>query len=215
MAGKPIEIGMLKQLLRLYEQGLGIKAISRTLGISKNTVKRYLHQAEQTGIEVSELLNRSNESLELLLSGKDSSSGREDKFKELEKLFPSVSEDLEKPGFTLYYLWCRYKTNRPDGYQYSQFCYYYQKYRESQKAVMHFDHEPGDKLFLDYAGKKLSYVEYGTGEIIECEFFVSVLGYSQYTYAEASLTQQKEDFISSVQNALHYYWGSSQSVGSR
>jgi transposase len=72
---------------------------------------------------------------------------------------------------------------------------------------MHFEHEAGDKLFLDYAGKKLVYVERGTGEIIECEVFISVLGYSQMTYAEASLSQQKEDFIQSVQNALHYYGG--------
>ena len=208
MAGKPIEISMLKQLLRLYEQGHSIKAISRTLGLSKNTVKRYLHQIELTGFEVSKLLNQSNESLELLLSGKESK--QEDKFLELEKLFPSFSQDLEKTGYTLHYLWCKYKSLHPDGYQYSQFCYHYQKYRESKKSVMHFEHEAGDKLFLDYAGKKLSYVQYGTGEIIECEFFVAVLGYSQYTYAEASLSQRKEDFISSVQNAFHYYGGVSK-----
>ena len=205
MAGKPIEISMLKQLLRLHEQGYSIKSISRTLGVSKNTVRRYLHQIELSGFEVSKLLNESNESLELLLSGKEIK--REDKFQELENLFPSFSQDLEKTGFTLYYLWCKYKITHPDGYQYSQFCYHYQKYRESKKSVMHFEHEPGDKLFLDYAGKKLSYVQYGTGEIIECEFFVAVLGYSQYTYAEASLSQRKEDFISSVQNALYYYHG--------
>jgi len=205
MAGKLIEIGMLKQLLRLHEQGQSIKAISRTLGISKNTVKRYLHQIESNGLKLSELLNQSNEALEILLSGKESRP--EAKLQELEKLFPSIGGELEKTGVTLYYLWYRYKTNHPDGYQYSQFCYHYQKYRESNKAVMHFEHEPGDKLFLDYAGKKLFYVQYGSGEIIECEFFVSVLGYSQYTYAEASLSQRKEDFISSVQNALHYYGG--------
>ena len=205
MAGKPIEISMLKQLLRLHEQGHSIKSITRTLGVSKNTVKRYLHQIELAGLDISNLLNESNESLELLLSGKESQ--QEDKFQELENLFPSFSQDLEKTGITLHYLWCKYKITHPDGYQYSQFCYHYQKYRESKKAVMHFEHEPGDKLFLDYAGKKLSYVQYGSGEIIECEFFVAVLGYSQYTYAEASLSQQKEDFISSVQNALHYYGG--------
>ncbi|SFS87937.1 Integrase core domain-containing protein, partial [Porphyromonadaceae bacterium NLAE-zl-C104] len=76
-------------------------------------------------------------------------------------------------------------------------------------SVMYFgmQHEAGDKMFVDYAGKKLHHVEYGTGEIIECEFFVSVLGQSQYTYAEASPSQRKEDFISSVQKALHYYGG--------
>jgi transposase len=66
MAGKLIEISMPKQLLRLYEQGQGIKTISRTLGISRNTVKRYLHQIELTGLKLSELLPQSNESLELL-----------------------------------------------------------------------------------------------------------------------------------------------------
>jgi transposase len=150
-------------------------------------------------------LNQSDEALEQLLSGKVSIG--DDKLPVLEQLFPSISDELEKTGFTLHHLWCRYKSEHPDGYQYSQFCYHYQKYREHKKAVMHFEHEPGDKLFLDYAGKKLFYVEYGTGEIIECEFFVAVLGHSQYTYAEASLSQQKEDFIASVQNALHYYGG--------
>jgi transposase len=34
---------------------------------------------------------------------------------------------------------------------------------------------------------------------------VAILGSSQYTYPEASPTQQKEDFILSVENALHFY----------
>jgi len=205
MAGKPITISMIKQLLRLHRQGFGIKAISRILGASKNTVKRYLHQIELTGLDPVVLMNQSDESLEQILSGK--ASNVDGRFEHLEKLFPSISSDLEKTGFTLHYIWCKYKCNYPDGYQYSQFCYYYQKYRDNKKSVMHFEHEPGDKLFLDYAGKKLFFVEYGTGNIVECELFVAVLGYSQYTYAQASLNQQKEDFIASVENALHYYGG--------
>jgi Transposase and inactivated derivatives len=205
MAGTSIEISMVKQLLRLHEQGNGIKSISRILGMSKNTVKKYLHQVQEQSLDVVSLLTRSNEEVERILSGKEIL--QKDRLAELQALFPDISADLEKTGFTLHYLWCKYKTTHPEGYQYSQFCYYYQKYRERKNAVMHFEHEPGDKLFLDYAGKKISYVEFGTGEIIECEFFVSVLGYSQYTYAEASPSQQKDDLIESVQNALHYFQG--------
>ncbi|GHV21098.1 integrase [Bacteroidia bacterium] len=205
MAGTTIEISMLKQLLRLSTQGMGSKTIARNLGMSKNTVKRYLHQVESLQLDVARLLEMGNEELECHLSGREKPA--EDRLKTLQSLFPSISEDLQKTGFTLHYLWSKYKLSHPEGYEYSQFCYHYQKYRESKKAVMHFEHEAGDKLFLDYAGKKLSYVERGTGEIIECEVFVSVFGYSQMTYAEASQSQKKDDFIESVQNALHYYGG--------
>jgi len=46
-----------------------------------------------------------------------------------------------------------------------------------------------------------------TGEIIQVQFFVAILGASQYTYAEASMSQKKEDFIASVENAIHYFKG--------
>jgi transposase len=187
------------------EQRKGKKTIARELGMSKNTVKEYVGKIELLGLQVSELLKKSDEELEWLLSGKES--GREERLKVLEALFPSIGIELEKTGFTLHFLWCKYKLEHPDGYQYSQFCYYYQKYSERTKAVMHFEHEAGDKLFLDYAGKKLSYVIHGSGEIVECEFFVAVLGHSQYTYCEASPSQRKEDFIASVQNALWFYGG--------
>lgn len=205
MAGIPIETSMIKQLLRLHQQGTGIKSIARTLGMSKNTVKKYVRQIQERSLDITHLLAQNNEAVEILLSGKGTP--QKSNLEELQALFPDIMEKLEDTGFTLHYLWCKYKATHPGGYQYSQFCYHYQKYRESKNAVMHFEHEPGDKLFLDYAGKKLSYVEYGTGEIIECEFFVAVLGHSQYTYAEASASQQKDYFIESVQNALHYFQG--------
>jgi transposase len=206
MAGKTMEISMIKQVLRMNGQGAGHKTIARALGISKNTVKGYVREIEQLGLNVSELLNQSDEALAFLLSS-GKGTDQDEKLKEIKVLFPSISDELEKTGFTLYYLWCKYKSTHPAGYQYSQFCYHYQQYRKSTNAVMHFEHDAGDKLFLDYAGKKLSYVIYGSGEIVECEIFVAVLGYSRYTYVEATISQRKEDFIASVQNALHYYGG--------
>ena len=205
MAGTPKSISMIKQILHLHGLGYGIKTISRELGVSKNTVKRYLRRAESKGLPPEVVSTHNNEVLGYILL-EDNAQGR-DKLSRLQQLFPDISLELEKTGVTLHYLWCKYKQTHPDGYQYSQFCYHYQKYGESKSAVMHFEHEAGDKMFVDYAGKKLHWVEYGTGEIIECEFFVSVLGYSQYTYAQASPSQQKEDFIASVQDALHYYGG--------
>ena len=41
----------------------------------------------------------------------------------------------------------------------------------------------------------------------EVEFFVAILGASQYTYAEATPSQKKEDFVVSVENAMRFFEG--------
>ncbi len=70
--------------------------------------------------------------------------------------------------------------------------------------TMHMEHKAGDKLYVDFAGDKLSIIDQQTGEIKPVEVFVAILGASQLTYVEAVMTQQKEDFIFVCENALHY-----------
>ena len=43
-------------------------------------------------------------------------------------------------------------------------------------------YKPGEKLMVDFAGDKLSYVDPDTGEIIKVEVFVACMPYSDYTY---------------------------------
>lgn len=47
MAGKPKPMSQIKQLLILHRQGQGIKAIARSLSMSRNTVKSYLFKLEK------------------------------------------------------------------------------------------------------------------------------------------------------------------------
>ncbi|MWD30549.1 IS21 family transposase, partial [Aquicoccus sp. SCR17] len=73
--------------------------------------------------------------------------------------------------------------------------------------VMHMEHKAGDKLFIDFTGKKLHIVDRETGELKELEVFVCILGSSQYTYVEACASQKLEDFIRCTENALWFYGG--------
>src|SRR5256712_11802165 len=66
-------------------------------------------------------------------------------------------------------------------------------------------HPGGEKLFVDSAGKKQSIIDAATGEVVEVELFVAVLGASNYTYAEATRTQQVPDWLASHQRAFHYF----------
>jgi transposase len=65
-------------------------------------------------------------------------------------------------------------------------------------------HRAGEKLFVDYSGKKPCIIDPKTGEVHEVELFVAVLGASNYTYAEATRTQKSSDWIASHIRALEF-----------
>lgn len=55
MAGKTRPMSQIKQLFRLHQNGYDIKAIARTLIISKNTVKAYLKKIQEGELDTKAL----------------------------------------------------------------------------------------------------------------------------------------------------------------
>lgn len=72
---------------------------------------------------------------------------------------------------------------------------------------MHTEHKASDKMYIDFAGDKLSIIDSDSGEIKEVEVFAAILGCRQLTYVEAVMSQRKEDLIKVCENALHYFGG--------
>jgi len=68
-------------------------------------------------------------------------------------------------------------------------------------------HLAGDKLYVDYTGKKLNYVDKSSGEIINVEVFVTILPCSGYTFVEATASQKIPDFIGSMNRCLNFLGG--------
>jgi len=73
--------------------------------------------------------------------------------------------------------------------------------------LMRLVHKAGDKLFMDFTGKKLSPVGTETGELQELEVFVATLGASGHTHVEARRSQKREDLISCTVSALNFFGG--------
>lgn len=205
MANKRLDMRNILQLLRLYTQGVSKLQISRQLGLSRNTVKKYIESFHQNSFTYQELSCLSNEDLEELFDGQIKPVPEKNIV--LESLFPTIEKELKRVGVTRQLLWEEYRENHPDGYSYSQFCYHYQNWRGKLKPSMHMHHKAGDKVFVDYTGKKLSVIDQSTGELYEVEVFVSVLGASGLTFVEATRTQNKEDFMGSLVKMLDYYQG--------
>ena len=205
MANQRVPMHLLRQILLLQQQHKSIRDIARSLGLARNTVRGYLRMLPDPATLTLQQL--SDEQLDGLVQSRPPALPLDAPLTILQQRFADIDRELARPGVTRYSLWLDYKAEHPNGYQYTQFCHYYRLWSQRQQTSMHFDHKAGDKLFIDFAGKRLSLVDQETGEVRSVEFFVAVLGCSQLTYAQVVATQRKEDFISALQNALHYFGG--------
>ena len=79
--------------------------------------------------------------------------------------------------------------------------------------VLRHDHRAGEKMFVDYAGDKIPIHDRQTGEVIyQASLFVAVLGASNYTFAEATQSQELACWIGSHVHALEFLGGVPEAV---
>jgi transposase len=119
----------------------------------------------------------------------------------------ALTRELKRSGVNLMVLWEEYRESYPDGYGYSRFCDLYREFERRLSPVMRQHHVAGDKVFVDYSGKKIAIVDPSTGEIRDAEIFVAVLGASNYTYAEATWTQKLSDWIEAHVRMFRFFDG--------
>lgn len=206
MANKTIAMNKLRIVIRLYVAGKGKKFIASYLDLSKNTVKKYVQLFIGSRLSYEQVVELSDKELHKLFQ-MPSEKGIPQRIEQLRAFFPGMQKELKRPGVTRLLMWEEYISKHPDGYGKTQFCEYYNRWRGTTKPSMHIEHKAGDKLYIDYTGKKLQVIDQQSGECMDVEVFVSILGASQLIYVEATDTQRKEDFVASVENALHYYDG--------
>ncbi len=96
MAGKTVTMSKVKQIIRLRKNGVALQTIAKGVGISRNTVKKYLKLIEVKGYSFEELLSKEDEQLEALLSDPDEIS--QERYKTLEALFPYIEKELRRTG---------------------------------------------------------------------------------------------------------------------
>ncbi|MBK9356436.1 MAG: transposase [Bacteroidales bacterium] len=135
-----------------------------------------------------------------------------DHFSDIEELFPWIKKEIKLPGVNRFVLWGEYRKRYPSGYSYSQFCWHFQQWLKAQNASMIIEHELGDKIFVDFAGKKMKYHDRETDKDIEVEFFAGLLGHSQLSFACAVESQCSEDFLSACRQMLEYIGGSTRAI---
>ena len=122
--------------------------------------------------------------------------------------FPAIHKELQThKDLTLELLWREYKQAYPSGYRYSRFCDLYREWARAQNLTLRQQHQPGEKMFVDYAGAGIPIHDRTTGEIHQAAIFVAALGVSSYIFAEVTWSQEWPCWIASHIRALEYFGG--------
>ncbi len=160
----------IREVLRLtLDLGLTQRQ-TRSMGVARGTVSDIVQRAHAAGVTWPVPPELTDSALEKLL-------------------FPGPRPGrpaLPDPDFS----WMRHellkdKAQHPeDGLQYSQFCRRYREWEGRLDIVLRIQHVAGDKVFVDFAGRKERIVDPKTGEVWYVPLFVGTLGVSNYVYAE-------------------------------
>ena len=193
----------LREVLRLkHERGLSHRAIAQACAIGLGTVTLYLRRTAQSGLGWPLPAELDDAALEARLFRRPAPAAN--------RARPDcahIHRELKRNGVTLQLLWEEYLDVHPSGYRYTQFCEIYRQWARRLRPSMRQVHRAGEKVFIDFSGKRPALVDRRTGELRPVELFVAVLGASSFTYAEATATQQLADWVGAHIHMVEYFGG--------
>jgi transposase len=204
-AKRELTMRQLRHMLRLAHEGVSAREMGRRLGVARSTIQDNLKRAAAAGLSWPLPEDLTDDALEQRLfthAGVKTGARRR-----VEPDWAELARELKRPGVNMMILWEEYRRAHPEGYGYSRFCDLFRGFERRLTPVMRQHHVAGDKVFVDYSGKRIGIVDPATGEIREAEIFVAVLGASNLTYAEATWTQKLPDWTGAHVRMFRFFNG--------
>jgi transposase len=206
MCKKVTRMSKVKQLLLMHRNGVSNRQIARELGLDKETVNAYVRKVKSCNLSIHDLLTLDDPILEgQFMAG--NAAYKEARFEDFKALLPYFEKELSRKHVTRKLVWETYLAEHPDGYRYTQFCFHLDQQLAARKPTAILEHNPGEKLYVDYTGDTLTYVNIETGEIRKAQVFISTLPFSNYTYIRAVPSQSTDDFIHALACSLSFFGG--------
>ena len=202
MGQQRLPVRKIREVLRLKAAGFSDRQIAVSIGSARSTIQECVRRAIAAGVGWPLPAELDEAALHGQLYRRSVPLTRTP-----QPDFSYLHAQLQRRSVTRMLLWQEYKAAEPNGWQYSVFCDQYRRWLRSQELVFRQEHVPGDKLFVDYAGQTVPITDRLTGESTAAQIFVATLGASNYTYAEATLSQRLPDWLASHVRALAYFGG--------
>jgi len=195
----------IRDVLRLsLGEGLSLRDVAASLQVPFTTVGDHVRRARAAGLSWPLPDGIDDDALEALLFSAAAPPTDPRPVPD----WANVHKELRRPHVTLMLLWLEHKEAFPDAHAYSQFCERYRQWRRGIDVVMRQEHKAGEKLFVDFPGRRIPIYDSATGDVaFEAELFVAVLGASSYLYAEALRSQELLHWVAGHCHAFEFLGG--------
>ena len=191
-----------REIIRLHELGYNQTQIATSCNVARSTVQDYIRRAQAKQLSYQQLQGLSDSEAHALLGKNQPISSPA-----CEINFEPIHRELGHKGITLSLLWQEGLDRGDWSLSYGQFCRRYNQWKGAHNLSMRQVHKGGDKLFVDYCGLTIPVTDPVSGTVSAAQIFVACLGASNYTFAEATPTQELPHWLGSHQRALEFFGG--------
>src|SRR5665213_1596645 len=158
MPAQRLTMRRIRQMLRMhFGAEASDRTIARELSVARSTIRDYLDRAKAAGLSWPLPDELSDEVLEERLFARAGS--KPGLRRRAEPEWAALVREMKRPGVNLMVLWEEHRESHPDGYGYSRFCELYRGFEHRLAPTMRQHHVAGDKLFVDYSGKRIDIVD--------------------------------------------------------
>jgi transposase len=175
-------------MLRLEAAGLGIKAIAREMGCSKNTVRRYLRSGGWVPYRRPER--------ECALQGLEPWLAQ--RLQQHRGNADVVRQDLEREHGIAVSLRTVERAVRS----------FRRELRAAEVATVRFETAPAEQLQIDFGETRVPIA----GELVKVHVFVATLGYSRRNYVAVFDHERQSAWWQGIEGAFHYFGGRTREV---
>jgi transposase len=208
MSFRRLPMKQLKELARLkFALGRSLSDIAGSLGVARSSVQAALKRFASAGLSWPLDAEMDDATLYALLYPNVTRSHL------LEPDWAAVIAQLSGKGITRRLLWREYVDQHQElALGYAQFCAKLGAFADRREVSLRIRHQPGEAMFVDYAGMSMLIQDRLTGEQRTAQIFVAALGYSHAIYFDARWSQAIPDWLASMSASVGYFGGVSASV---
>lgn len=190
----------IKTLLTMKHNNIPDQQVSDALKMAKGSVNAFYNRFKASGLNWPLPADISDSQLrDIIYPQKTSVPTRE------QPDWAKLGNELTRPGMTLQLLWEEYSAENSTGLGRTAFYDGFKSHRKDSEISMTIIHKGGEKVYVDYSGDGLSYVNRDTGEVISVQVFVSAWGASGYAFVDVTHTQSKEDWAKSHVRSFEFF----------